>query len=209
MMKINRDAFFKGYRNHFGNLSQSLVDALNFLLGKLELDHRFDNSDLSRQQISYILATFKWETAHTMLPIDEYGSDAYFEKRYGSHTRVGKTLGNTQAGDGARYHGRGYVQLTGRRNYAKASVHTGQDLLGHPDRCKDPELAYDIAVQGMLEGWFTGRRLNQYFKPALPPDYTEARRIINGTDKAVLIAELARAFEQVLAAAISKKPLMA
>ena len=120
MFVFDRKKFFDGYRKTFGPLTQDLVNALEFLLSQLEKDARFPGTDAGRRQISYCLATFKWETAHTLQPIDEIGTDAYFNKRYGPQTKTGKALGNVQVGDGARFHGRGYVQLTGRANYNKA-----------------------------------------------------------------------------------------
>jgi hypothetical protein len=52
-----------------------------------------------------------------MAPIDEFGSDKYFDTRYGPGTAVGKRLGNTRPKDGSLFHGRGFVQLTGSQNY--------------------------------------------------------------------------------------------
>jgi putative chitinase len=199
MFKFNRNPFFNHFRTRFGPLSQELVDALEFLLGQIEGDERFAGTDTDRRQLAYCLATFKWETAHTMLPIDEFGSDAYFNTRYGPQTTVGKRLGNTQAGDGARFHGRGFVQLTGRSNYARAGAFTGADLIDNPQLAKDRNLAYHIAVQGMKEGWFTGRRLGRYIHEGAPPDYEGARAIINRQDKAQTIADIARRFDEVLA----------
>jgi hypothetical protein len=169
MFAFDRKKFFEEYRNRFGPLTQDLVDAFEFLLGEIEKDQRFPGSDNDRRQLAYCLATFKWETAHTMRPIDEHGGSAYFNKRYGPQTKVGKMLGNTQDGDGARFHGRGYVQLTGRRNYAKAKALTGVDLLNDPDQAKDPAVAYEIATQGMIDGWFTGRKLSQFMKDGQSP----------------------------------------
>src|SRR5881227_1680793 len=146
-MKFDRTTFFDHYRTVFGPLKQELVNALEFLLGKIEQDARWPESDTGLRQLAYTLATFKWETAHTFEPIHEFGSAARFNKLYGPGTRVRRTLGNTQAGDGALFHGRGYVQLTGRANYAKAKALTGVDLLNEPDRAKNPDLAYRIAVQ--------------------------------------------------------------
>lgn len=202
MFKFDRKKFFDAYRERFGALTQELVEALEFLLVQIENDTRFGVTDNDRRQIAYCLATFKWETAHTMRPIDEFGGSAYFNKRYGPGTSVGKILGNTENGDGARFHGRGYVQLTGRNNYKRAGNLTGEDLLIHPDSAKNPDLAYRIAVQGMKDGWFTGASLKKFFKDGQPPDYENARTIINGHDKAGKIADIARRFNEVLMAAV-------
>lgn len=198
MFTFDRKKFFDAYRVRFGPLTQDLVDALEFLLSQIEQDKRFAGTETDRRQLAYCLATFKWETAHTMKPIDEHGTDAYFNRRYGPQTKVGKMLGNTQAGDGALFHGRGYVQLTGRTNYTRAKNFTKVDLLTEPDRAKNAELAYEIAIQGMKEGWFTGAKLSQFIKDGQPPDYENARTIINGHDKAQTIADIARRFNEVL-----------
>jgi hypothetical protein len=203
MFKFDRKKFFDAYRLRFGALTQDLVDAIEFLLSQIEKDTRFGTTDADRRQIAYCLATFKWETAHTMRPIDEYGTAAYFNSRYGPQTKVGKMLGNTQPGDGARFHGRGFVQLTGRANYTNAKKLTKVDLLADPDSAKNPDLAYLIAVQGMKDGWFTGARLKQFFKDNEPPDYENARTIVNDHDKAQLIADIARRLNEVLMAALS------
>lgn len=55
-------------------------------------------------------------------------------------------LGNTEAGDGWKFHGRGYVQLTGRANYAARGEDLGLDLLNHPELAADRENAANIAV---------------------------------------------------------------
>jgi len=201
MFKIDRKLFFDNYRNRFGPLTQELVGALEFLLGQVEQDSRFAGGETDRRKLAYCLATFKWETAHTMSPIDEHGGPKYFNSRYGPQTKVGKMLGNKQVGDGALFHGRGYVQLTGRNNYAKAKALTKVDLIAEPDRAKEPELAYQIAIQGMIDGWFTGRKLSQFIKDGQSPDYENARTIINGHDKAANIADIARRFSEVLLAA--------
>ena len=106
------------------------------------------------------------------------------------------------AGDGARFHGRGFVQLTGRANYQRAGKFLKVDLVGNPDRAKEPALAYEIAMEGMNKGWFTGAKLARYFKPGALPDYERARAIINGQDKAQTIADMARRFDELLAASL-------
>lgn len=197
MFTFNRKKFFDAYRLRFGALTQDLVNALEFLLGQFEHDTRFGTTDVDRRQIAYCLATFKHETAHTMMPIDEIGSDERFNRIYGPQTTVGKRLGNTQAGDGALFHGRGYVQLTGRANYTKMATLIGQPLVTNPALVKDPAIAYEIAIRGMIGGLFTGKKLSQFINDN-KTDFENARRIINGTDKAADIADLARRFSEIL-----------
>lgn len=197
MLKLDRKKLLDGYTIRFGPLTDNLAEAFKFLLGKIESDDRFADTEADRRQLAYCLATFKWETAHTMKPIDEFGGSAYFNKRYGPQTKVGKMLGNTKPGDGDLFHGRGYVQITGRRNYAKAKSLTGVDLINNPDLAKDPEIAYQIAIQGMKDGWFTGRKLSQFIAGE-KADFENARTIINGHDQAGKIADIARRYSEIL-----------
>ena len=108
-------------------------------------------------------------------------------------------LGNIKAGDGPRFKGRGYVQITGRANYRKFSTKLGVDLIGNPDLALDPPISYKIASLGMREGSFTGKDLNDYIHGA-HCDYRNARRIINGLDKADKIKGYAEKFEAILKA---------
>ena len=155
---------------------------------------------------AYAFATAYHETAHTMQPIDEYGGEAYFFRRYdpqGNRPDIARQLGNTQPGDGAKYHGRGYVQLTGRTNYTIAAGKVGIDLVLHPERALDDDVAAKVMRRGMQEGWFTGKSFASYLPgagPADTPAYTQARRIINGQDCAAEIAAYALHFEIALTA---------
>lgn len=187
---MNRKVFFDAVRPLFdGSLTQSQADGLEALLAAtagLPVTHR-----------AYLLATAKHETADTMRPIVEYGGRNYFAKY--DVGRLASQLGNTPAadGDGYRYRGRGYVQITGRANYAKAGAALGLDLLGNPDLALHPTVAAQILVRGCSGGWFTGKKLSDY----LPGDYRNARRVVNGTDRADLIAGYARQFENAIVAA--------
>lgn len=87
--------------------------------------------------------------------LNELGGSVYFEKMYGPQTAVGRRLGNTQPGDGARYHGRGIFQLTGRANYAGLGKKLGLDLVGHPEWAADPATSLRIACE-----YWVGRKLN-------------------------------------------------
>ena len=175
--------FFDSVRASFGALSQSQVDGFNALLLAsvgMPIKHR-----------AYILATAWHETAFTMQPIHERGQVSYFDK-YEPGTKIGRDLGNTLKGDGYRFRGRGYVQLTGRRNYAKAGAALHIDLVGNPDKALEPATAAKIIVFGMFEGWFTAKKLGSQ-------SYVEMRKIVNGTDKAEQIAGYAVKFEAALA----------
>jgi putative chitinase len=73
------------------------------------------------------------------------------ELLYGYDTPKGKGLGNTQPGDGGKYIGRGYIQLTGRGNYAKYGTMVGKDLLGNPALLSDPATAAEVSVKYLLD----------------------------------------------------------
>ena len=142
---------------------------------------------LPRDHRAYLLATVLHETARTMQPITEYGPRPYFMK-YEPGTKIGKNLGNTQPGDGYRFRGRGYVQITGRENYARAGGKLGADLIENPEAALNPDLAARILVRGCTEGWFTSKKLSDY------QTFKDMRRVVNGTDRASEIAGYANQF---------------
>ncbi|MHC2016296.1 hypothetical protein [Methylobacterium sp. CM6247] len=203
---LDRAAFFASARKSVfgGSLSQGQVSGMEAILDACP-------PDLGSDSLAYCLATAFHETARTMLPIKEYGGTAYYTKMYdpaGSRPAVAKALGNTIPGDGAKFAGRGYVQLTGRANYRRATgelqnrgyLTRSQDLTQTPDSAMVPDIAAAIMFIGMQEGWFTGRKLSDYFGPtkSIP---VGARAIINGTDKASTIAGYFRGFQTALLAA--------
>lgn len=173
-----------------GPFKPSQMSGLEFILNQIQNDPYIEDP----RWAAYMLATTWHETAFTMQPIDEYGSNAYFEKRYGYTTKVGRTLGNRKPNDGILFHGRGYVQLTGRNNYARVGDQLKVDLVSNPNLVKSPEIAYQVMSQGMIRGWFTGKQLSDYINGS-KCDYVNSRRIINGTDKAQQIAKYAKIFE--------------
>jgi putative chitinase len=155
---------------------------------------------------AYGLATAAHETGRTMKPIREKGGKAYLERMYdieGERPDKARDLGNDLPGDGVRYAGRGYVQLTGKANYRKAGVRIGYDLVKSPDLALDTAIAARILVWGMSEGWFTGRRLAAFLPAsgaATFEMFRRARRIVNGTDRDSAIALLALDFQSALRA---------
>lgn len=176
-------AFFDKARSYFGPLSQTQVDGANAICTAA--------SGLPIKHIAYMLATAWHETAHTLKPIEEYGKGA------------GRAYGSPDGQWHKVYDGRGLVQLTWLRNYvfANAKLHAigilkdTEDLVKTPELALRPDIAAAIMVHGMEEGWFTGKKLADF------TDYLSMRRIINGTDKADLIAGYAIKFEDCLKAA--------
>lgn len=191
MISLDRAAFFAGYRAAFGRLTQAQVVGLDLKLGFIEADPLPDI-----RWIAYYLATVKHECGDTWMPVTEYGNRAYFQK-YEPGTKIGRNLGNTLPGDGFLFRGRGDVQLTGRPNYEKMGELLKLDLVGNPDLAKVPLHAYQIASIGMARGLFTGKKLADYLNSE-KTDWVNSRRIINGLDKARLIAGYAEAFYKIL-----------
>lgn len=179
-MKINREKFFTGYRETFGSLNQSQVDGLDFLLDKLEKD------TFSLKQTAYILATIHHETGvkrngelQTFQPVKELRERPSSPRRK-NQDRYWLT----------GYYGRGYVQITWKDNYQKFGI------ASNPDQALEPETAYEITSRGMREGLFTGKKLSDFINGKA--DYRNARKIINGLDRADEIAAKAHKWESVL-----------
>lgn len=85
---------------------------------------------------------------------------------YGYQTSKGKGLGNTQPGDGGKYIGRGYIQLTGRGNYAKYGTMVGKDLLSNPELLSDPAIAAEVSVKYLLDRCKVAQTDPNYFEAA-------------------------------------------
>lgn len=159
--------------------------------------------------VAYALATTFHEVNGTMQPIKEIGNTAYFKRMYdiqGNRPDKARELGNLTPGDGARFAGRGYVQLTGRTNYQRATAKLREmgfnvDLVADPEQAMQPEIAAAILVAGMREGWFTGRDIDDDLPavgPATRVQFIASRDIINGRDRQDLIAGYAMNFQTAL-----------
>src|SRR5262245_31811007 len=112
------------------------------------------------------IATIRVE-APTFEPIDEYGGPAYWAQYEGR-----ADLGNTEPGDGVRYHGRGFIQLTGRANYRGYGQLLGIPLEEQPDLALDPTVAARIFAT-----YFSERQVHV---AAAEGNWEEARRRVNG-----------------------------
>ena len=195
-MSIDRAAFFAAVRaSPFGGrLTQDQVDGLEAMLAT--------GGTLPRAHLAYALATAFHETGRTMQPVVEnlnYMSAAriraVWPTRFPSEEAAAPfvrnpralanrvyaaRLGNTDPDDGWRYRGRELVQITGRDNYARAGRQLGVDLVSDPDLALRPDLAPGILFAGMAQGWFTGRKLADYFNDGVN-DPVNARRIVNAS----------------------------
>jgi len=171
---IDRKIYFDHVRSDpfDGSMTQQQVDGQEMILDRWE----FDESTTDFRWLAYALATAKHETADTMYPIAEYGKGK------------GMSYGVPDPTTGQTYYGRGFVQLTWRDNYAKATAKLGldkeNDLEWHADKALDPGIAADVMFRGMIEGWFRTKdgkpeTLPRYFSEISNDPYN-ARGIING-----------------------------
>jgi predicted chitinase len=207
-MGIDRRFFFDHVRHNLfgGRLSTGQVEGLGAILEGWIKRPVGLAADGGLDALAYVLATAFHETAGKMRPVRETCAESDVEaiRRLEAAFAAGR-LASVKTpywrvdADGRTWLGRGLVQLTHRRNYAVLSELTGIDLLREPARAMEMDVAVAILIEGMRSGSFTGRRLGHYFGQR-EPDWTGARRIINGTDRADLVARHARLFRAGLGA---------
>lgn len=148
-------------------------------------------------QIAYILATARFETAYTLTPVRETLARSVdeaierLEQRYSSlELPSGFERYWQRDSDGRSWMGRGYILLTHKANYERASERLGEDLVTDPERALEPAVAADILIRGLLEGWFTGRLLSDFISDEAA-DFLRARRTVGAFSGAETVAELA------------------
>lgn len=171
-------AFFQAVRGITKTLDQQQVDSINAIMA--------DAAHWPVGWLAYGLAT-AWHEAR-FIPQREWGRGA--GKPYGKPGKYGQ----------AQY-GRGFVQLTWDANYERADkeIGLGGKLLQNFDLALQPDIASAILVGGMEGGWFTEKKLADYIGArGTRAAFTAARRIVNGTDKASLIAGYAEKFQAAL-----------
>lgn len=172
---MSRKAFFDVIRREFypSGLSQAQVDNINLIIDAFA---PFNNLHWT----AYALATAYHETATTLEPIEEYGK--------------GKGRAYGKAENGKIYYGRGFVQLTWLDNYLTFARRLNIDLAKNPELALQADIAAQIMVLGMTKGLFTGVGLDDLTHSDGTLDYLHARKVINGMDKAALIAGYAGQF---------------
>ena len=193
---MDKQKFLTLYQKKYKTLPERAQSDLQVLLAFISSDPAFTSdtapvafapfkSAHHLRQAAYMLATAKHETAGTFAPIEEYGKGK------------GLPYGKPDRKTGLVYYGRGYVQLTWAKNYQTMGTVLGLPLYTHPELALRYDAAYKIMSHGMTHGSFTGVGLSRYINDQ-KTDYVNARKIINGTDKAELIAGYASAIEQML-----------
>ena len=215
MQTLNRRVFFDSVRQSVfgGKISEKQVLGCEAILTYWEQHHPEKN----REWWANSLATAYHESAHTMEAIKERGGNAYFTALYdinGDNPKRAKRYGNVSAGDGARFCGRGLVQVTWFCNYDKQGKKHGMDFVKNPDLLLHLETSVKVMIEAMIDGDFCYVKRGSSYYPASFDMFTaddgtfnkiEARRIVNGVrrgetlpDKAHLIAGYHDAFLQAI-----------
>lgn len=141
-----------------------LGDCQKYLPGILEAMQKYEILD--RRVLIGLLATVRVETGG-MKPINEWGGEQYWRRYEGR-----RDLGNVNPGDGVKYHGRGYIQLTGRANYRSYGEKLGVDLENNPELALDPTVSALV-----LACYFKDRGVHQAAKAG---DWRRVRKLVNG-----------------------------
>lgn len=195
---IDRGAFYPAVRGSLfgGVLTRAQVVGLDAILDRFETTM----AGADRRFLAYMLATAHHETGRRMQPLRETfaDSDAVAIARLDAAFAAGRLPSVSRPywrrdGEGKSWLGRGFVQLTHRDNYARLSEATGIDLIAAPERAMDLDVAVDILFCGMRDGLFTGKKLAGYFS-GVREDWSGARRIINGLDRAALVGGYGRLY---------------
>jgi hypothetical protein len=130
-----------------------------------------------RAMLLMALATIRAET-EGFVPIDEmkskYNTDKAPFDLYEPGTPKATKLGNTQAGDGALFKGRGFIQLTGRDNYTRIGTQIGVDLVAQPPQANQPRIAGQILAQ------FLANKEDDIRAALAADDLALARKLVNG-----------------------------
>ena len=188
-----------------GELNQNQVDGINGIIMGMD-----EVGDGDIDTLSYALATAYHETGSRMIPVREgfAKSDSSarqmvsdLARKRGPKSAVAKYAKPTGPYNQV-YYGRGHVQLTWLENYEKASKVAGVDLVKDPDKILDPVISARVLISGLISGQWGGNKGIADYEGSDDhldtTEATEARRTVNGKDKAALIAGYHKAFYDAL-----------
>lgn len=195
---INKKAFYSNIRSFFGgSLNRLQVQGVESIIDEFS---RRDLSDV--RWLAYILATVYHETGKTMQPIEEIGKGA--KKDYGKKLKYGHGVGKRipYSVPDKIYYGRGLVQATWYEIYdalTRVAMKQGKNwnFLQQPELMLQMEPSVWATFHGMTTGLFTGKSLMDYIN-IKKCNWKDARRIINGIDRAEDIAHYAITFHNAL-----------
>lgn len=199
-MNLDHPTFFAFARNapFGGRLTEEQVKGAESIIEVWQREGTGDD-----RHLAYVLATVFHETGGRMVPVRETfaTSDAQAIRRLDAAYAAGKLPQVKTPYWRAGWFGRGPIQVTHETNYRKLGQALGVDLIANPGLLLDPVVGARSAVLGMVQGLFVARQtLAKYFNDA-KDDPEGARRIVNGTDKASLIAGYHRNFLDAIKAA--------
>jgi putative chitinase len=143
--------------------ADALLPHLNAAMSEFGIDTLLRTAAFAAQ-LAHESGEFRW--------MEEIWGPTSAQKRYEPLSDLSQRLGNTEAGDGLRFKGRGPIQLTGRANYARFGGLLGLDLVGSPAQAAAPEVAFRIAAL-----FWKNRGLNELAEAG---DFREVTRRING-----------------------------
>jgi putative chitinase len=140
-----------------------------------QVGHESGGLNRLEESFRYTKGTWQIPVKSAMREGKEALEDARLEALQGKPEKLaelmyGGRMGNDEPGDGYKFHGRGYMQLTGKDNYRAAGEALGLDLLKHPELAAEPENAAKIAT------WYWNSRVPESARE----DVTKATHAING-----------------------------
>jgi putative chitinase len=138
---INKLPKLQSTKNTLLNVKADTPDERKKLLNKMAIA-----SGIKGNELEHFIAQASHETLD-FSKLEEIGSNNKFELKYGPNSRIGKKLGNDTKGDGAKFKGRGFLQLTGKYNYEKIGKILNLDLVSNPNMIsKYPGVAAATAI---------------------------------------------------------------
>lgn len=112
---------------------KAIIANMNKECGLVPKEENLNYSKTDNSRIRYIFGSRVKSLTEEELNIIKKSPSDFADLIYGSGNSVGRSMGNTQVGDGWKYRGRGYIQLTGKKNYQFFGELAGFDILNNPD----------------------------------------------------------------------------